>query len=937
MLEGGVSTRGSGGEPMSFIFGGTNRMPAQDQRAFGISTQRANTNQQARPVPLLYGKQRLGLTFISDAFDLLAQPVVQTVGKRSQETGKNYFASFAGLACHGPVDGLHDIFLNGEPVFASTVALQAVSLTAVGAAPGLPQPTGVFQTANAHGLVDGQVVIITGADQPEYNVEVAIHVESPTQFSYTLATPATILIATWTQSGGVFARVRLDPILRDGTNPDFADVTIPDYGVMRIYWGTETQTADAYLLTASGNEHPAYLGFCYVVFQQLFFGFNQTNVPNVELVLSRNPMPTWVTEDNLPASIIDGEANPAFVFADLLQNRRAGLALEDDEIGQGGIKDVFGNFPATFNEDDPPVQTRIGIGVSRVLSRGDEARTIITELCETVDMLPVLDADFNLSLRAVIPVTIDDLPTVADENIADFPEFEPQDWSTTYPSTRLAFLNRDTDYQDDSVEWRDIGVLNVIRHTDPLTVDRPWVTNPTLAKQLAALAGQISSLPSVAGKLKLQYDDDLFAALTPGSAFLISYVHRSTENLVFRVQYRSLPGPDVPEFEIGFKADRAYLLASLEQQFPPPNVQLHYPPDPPPDPPIIPDPILVVDYNRLRLFELPPGLCPGSPALAALVARDSTASTNFKVWLKRNKVWSGAVPDSYVLLGTQDKFSMHGYVDAGYALDTRTIDLRRGMRVQFDGPDLTLPDVNAFDALSDTVLLFVDDEICSVAGWTLVGAGLYRIQLIRGRFGTPVQDHAAGTRVLVANRSDLPVLSRNDFRPTNEETFKIALGEQDISEVGPFDQTLDGVAWRVPPPCLLAVNGRTRNAVFAGGGADVSVTWKLPDPGGYLPRFDLAKLYTRLSIYKGLTADSEEITADSEMVTADGGSITEDAGELIYQTDVPHSLEASTFNFAAVTGLVDQNFLLVATTVCDEGWKQILSAVTATLQVKKFP
>jgi hypothetical protein len=84
--------------------------------------------------------------------------------------------------------------------------------------------------------------------------------------------------------------VLLPPVFRDVDNPDFVDITIPDYGVMRLYWGTETQEVDDYWVEKSGIAQPALRGFCYAVFQQLFLGFNQTNVQNVELVLAKYPV-----------------------------------------------------------------------------------------------------------------------------------------------------------------------------------------------------------------------------------------------------------------------------------------------------------------------------------------------------------------------------------------------------------------------------------------------------------------------------------------------------------------------------------------------------------------------------------------------------------------------------------------------------------------------
>src|SRR5579884_1752856 len=253
---------------MSGLFGKTNVLPQQDMRAFGLREMRANTNQQARPVPLLYGQQRLSLTFLSDCFVIAANPVTESVGKHPQQVGTNYYASFAGLVCIGPVDGIFDLLLNGETVFVSQTKLYAVTLLAQGSTGDLFM-TATFQCNGPHGLQTGDSVLVLGADQPEYNGEFTITVVSATQFQYQIV-PTDAFAATDRQYGAITAQVRLNPVMR-ANHPASADISLSQYGWFRIYWGTETQTQDSYLNTESGVLHPAYLGQCYIVFHQLFF------------------------------------------------------------------------------------------------------------------------------------------------------------------------------------------------------------------------------------------------------------------------------------------------------------------------------------------------------------------------------------------------------------------------------------------------------------------------------------------------------------------------------------------------------------------------------------------------------------------------------------------------------------------------------------------
>jgi hypothetical protein len=901
---------------MSSLFGSSNNLPQYQPRPFGLQQVRANTNQQARPVPLLYGKQRLSLTFLTDLFDPLAIPVTQSVGKKQEQTGNNYYASFAGLVCAGPVDGIYDIFFNGEPVYTSNDVINAVSLTSAGVS-GDTFYTATFQTANPHGLPNGATVFISGADQAEYNGEFVITVVSPTQFQYSMP-PTDVSPATANQFGYIWAQIRLDPVLRDDTNPDFADITIPDYGVMRIYWGTETQTADDYVSNTLGMAQPAYLGQCYVVFTQLYFGYNQTNCPNIELVIGRFPKPTWGEQTNN----IDDEANPVYVMADLLQNARTGLGASDEQL------------ETTTFETTAALMATESLGVSAVMDRQQDLKSILGTLGETVDVIPAIDfTDWIFSLLAIR--NRGGGTDLTDDDLTDLPQFDPSDWSTTNPATWVSFQNRDLGYTDDTAIWRDIGALNVLTNPDILQLRRDWVTRADLAQAMANASGQAAAIPLITGRLKLPYDDAVFASFAPGNPFSLDYSARDMSGLNLRVTSRTWPDPEQPEFEIEFQADRTYLYAFLTTT---PVITPFESLQPPGTP--VPDPIVVVIPDRLLLFELPPALCPGQPAIATAWARDSKSVTSFQVWLNRNKIWSGAAPDSYALMVTATQFALHGTLATNYPKATRVIDLELGATVQLDGGDTVLDDITAFEALTNTMLIFIDGEILSLAGRTLIAAGVYRLQLIRGRFGTPIQNHAPGVKVMIMSMATLPIITSLAFQPDNIADIKIVPNNRALTDTDATLLTLCGTAWRVPAPSALQVNGRDASgggAVFPGGAANVTVSWQLPDAGGILPRFDLATLYTRIKVYKGPTADLTGITADSTVVTADGGVITPETGTLLSTTDVAHDIETLVFNFAALNGGLDVPFLVTAETMVDIGWKQILSADKACLRVMKYP
>jgi hypothetical protein len=491
---------------------------------------------------------------------------------------------------------------------------------------------------------------------------------------------------------------------------------------------------------------------------------------------------------------------------------------------------------------------------------------------------------------------------LADSDLADLPDITTNDWTTASTDVKVTFTDADFGFQDNIAEWRDTGALNVATNPDALQLDRKWITRGDLAQTIANVSGQAAAIPDVTGRLKVRFTAALYAALAPGQVFSLNFSLRaSLAPLVFRVSARTWPNPKQPEFEIQCQADKAYLYSALVSLTPVSKLISGA---------IAPDLTATpASPNRTMLIELPAGLCSGQPALGALVARWGVTQTSFAVWLDKLLAWSGAPPDSYELLGTSSTFAWHGNLSADYPATTRYIDLECGAAVQLDGPDLGLNAVTAFEAMKDATLVFIGAEICSLAGWTLLGPGLYQLQLIRGRFGTPIQAHSAGADVFIINQSDLLALSRREFQPNNAVTLKVPVGKQDVGDAEPIVVNLAGVAWRVPPPCALTVNGTNLNANFPGGSTPVNIAWVLPDPGGPLPRFDITSVVTRLQFYVGAT--------------------------LVASVDVAWPAKSYSVEFRTLNGGTDASFSVQAFTVTNPGWEEIASATIATVSVLK--
>lgn len=511
---------------MSGIFG--SNKPAPEPKPMGVATHRLSTNESARPVPMLAGRQRIGLSFISDVFNQKATAVVSNLGKKSTVSGYNYYASFMTLIGGGPFDGLHDLIYNGDSVYTEATPVYAASLTFVAG-------TATFTSINAHGLLTGDGVVIKGAAEGDYNGPTTITVTGATTFTYpVIGTP------TSPATGSIYALVQLDPVTRLVETE--VNILVPNFGPIILQWGTETQVSPL-KLAASGTLHPNYRGLGCIFFDQTFLGFNQTNVQNLEAVVSRFPKNDWCD-----LAAIEGEVNPiAFICVDLLQNPRLGLRVPTAKIDTATMLATAAQLAAE------------GFGISPLITRQQKAKQIFQEVLDYIDGYATINAAGQLGIK-LARGPVGDLPVITDADLTARAEFSAEDWSTVRTGCTVVFSNRDVGYNKDaSRPYKDSAALRIKGEPDHVVLERPWITRKEVADAYANSYGRMAALPALTGSLKLRQRGTLFADLTPGALFKLNLSTRSLPNTIFRVTERTLPNPARPEFAISFKADRSYL------------------------------------------------------------------------------------------------------------------------------------------------------------------------------------------------------------------------------------------------------------------------------------------------------------------------------------------------------------------------------------------
>ena len=103
--------------------GGTgDKLASREPKLLGVDESRTNTSDQGRVLPYLAGKGPLAGTFIDEAWGVRTEAITRKVGKKKQVTGYNYFCSFAIIYCHGAVDYLDQIRIDGQVLWEGPLA-----------------------------------------------------------------------------------------------------------------------------------------------------------------------------------------------------------------------------------------------------------------------------------------------------------------------------------------------------------------------------------------------------------------------------------------------------------------------------------------------------------------------------------------------------------------------------------------------------------------------------------------------------------------------------------------------------------------------------------------------------------------------------------------------------------------------------------------------
>ena len=535
-------------------------------------------------------------------------------------------------------------------------------------------------------------------------------------------------------------------------------------GKATIFFGGPSQNPNF------GTGHPAYLLQACLRFKEFFFGVDTTAVPSVEVEVGR-----WPDFDWLPSHKIGDDCNPIAIIADMMTNKLL-YGLSESVLDQDQLADTARQLASE------------GFGLSSAVTRGQRMDQFLTEICSYFDGVPKwVNNKLQIHLQRNAPDR-STLPILNEWNLVDMPDVQSGDWIETYNQTRLTYIRRDNAYKEASTTWSDHGNALLTGSLRVKTLQRPWVATDSLAQKLVSQAGRKSSSPEITGKV--QVIERIARNLVCGSFFRLQWTYPEID-LVCKITERRVDRPDSRMVELTWTAEPTQSGDSVDETSPRPE----------------PTPAVPAACPVVRLIELPWPLAPDHAATVAVLASRANGITS------QFNLWASLSTANYTNVLTGSDFCTTATLTASVASTATT------MQITLNGVDRELDSTSLELASLNTLLLLVGNEWMSISTVNLVGADSYQLTgLLRGRFDTLSQSHAAGDQVIMIVAANIPKSQSFSYALGQSWNFKVqpfASGTAlDLATITPITLTLDFTSLRPLTPLNLRATAASGGWTF---------------------------------------------------------------------------------------------------------------------------
>lgn len=595
-------------------------------------------------------------------------------------------------------------------------------------------------------------------------------------------------------------RVHVGQVDRDESNPLYADIVVPGIAEFRIHWGTLTQGVDTLIFGGDcPDDHPPYKGICWLACKQLLCGQDRTTVPNVEVMVEREPSFGGVLGGMSEGLVFEG-VNPVTALAEILTSERFGLGLPANIIhtaswsAEAAKRDVATALPLPTAPDHVAI---LGF-ISPFLVRQVAARAYLGEILAHFDgWLRRNGTQIELGSFPHNGVVPGGLTELSHHDLVERPALADAGDSAEEPVTQInvKHLDRERGMKEGSEPGTIETVRDELGAQSARTESRLFLMTRHQARLVATELAAHASQPVMGGSISVRRGKA--GGLRPGDLFQFDYEPYQLD-AIFRVLRRRDPalGGDIT---LEIQSERG--LAPLPYT-PPPDARPNLP---------VPPPVAVVNA---RLFQVPTAFYGEGPVpiVVPLIERPSANTRAIVVWFSLDDA-------TYDELERVDNWAIRGSLAASVGTGDATLTFNGG-----SGFDLAkLVGQSAAAQADDTLLLFVGNEILSVGAVTALGGNQYSLAVLRGRRGSAVASHTGGAIAWVIPRVELVPLRHAQFpRTAISRWFKFqALTAAEIQALsGALKVAFTFADAGVPPPSSAAAGGQAE-AIF--------VQWVRPD------------------------------------------------------------------------------------------------------------
>lgn len=816
-------------------------------RALGLGDFDVPTIEEGRPIPVVCGTVRLKGPSVVWYGDVASQ---------TEDQVTRYSLGVEHLLCHGPIDSLTQVFF-GETVCEPDFAIDerfgrvfvVISKSLREPPPNSAQGDKYIVASGGSGPWSGQSQKIATLDPAGWtflspDTDFAVHVlDERTPFIFN---GTTWVAVTW--AGTVGVRDFDQPFLFGGSAEGGVS------GRMRIHYGDDPETPNAYLEEHQNGERPAYPGFARVVFEHMYLGNSRYLTPP-SWVITKYPNELGVSDD---MHKVGADANAICFLFEVMTNARWGLRYSAGEINLDNFRAAA---ETTYNEG-------VGISVNWDSSRtgeemADEIMRHVDGLCQRNPRtglweITLTRADYD----------VEDLPVLNESDIISY-QIGRADLVETVNTVRVKFVDRLRNFATSSTPaLQDLaGIQQMGGQIVPEELDFPLFTNMKNALWAGHRALMTLSYPTA--PLELVTNRKAWDFM-PGKPFVLNLDPEGIVSAVFRTS----------RAQMGSLTSGEILLTTMEDIFgvvfsaynPPPDSGWEDPNEPP-------QTLLTQRAFEAPLwmqigFEPPPTV---QPRALTFAVRGEGLVLGVERWIREGG--SG----SFQYAGFQGILTASGVLAADllpnqYSMVVNDIVDRDRLRT-----------VSFPEFASGVNLCVIDDEILAWNGITsLEDPSDCTFSLIeRGQPDTTPKAHTAGTRVWFFtknNESGGPFAGVGFVRlfvPTGGETsqetqIKMPVvggsGTQGLDGAPTLSVTigLPGVSWRVSRPYLpayITLNGSLYPAT--------------------IPMTDLELAWTERNRFMAWTFDQAGATDEREADVIVEIKVFGEVGTLVHTENVP--------------------------------------------------